>query len=645
MRATEFITEEPIQLRGFGPSEKTKEWVAKVNAKFPESPLSRSNRLMTFGKGDDMQIVQFELTPKHGNNVELKWIQATPMRGGAGSKAMKILQDLAQQDGITLTLFPWDKGAVSQAKLIKFYKKHGFQHIGKSKNMQWEPIKEQETEESKSKEWIKKVYDEFPSNPIHQENRYIEIDDAYVQFRLEAKSDNTVEIAWIQAVPARQGAGTKVIKMLQDLAQKDGISLVINPWKSTNINPRVLSRHYKKHGFKNAGIRDMQWKPVTEVQTIAHTEEDDKFWNFKMMQYFNELQYKQKLKEAGSIGGLNLLVGPHGYSDAYFFMDNDKPVGLVAVVKKHDPEYRTISMFYLEPAYRRQGIAFDFYKMLLNDYNLMSDKIQSAAMQKVWEKLASMPGYSMKEVGERYLITKDTENTQQLDESLSRIVYHYTTTWAASNILASGKFELSSSLGSIEQQYAPKGYHYFLSTTRTPRGGYHDTIGQSAIMFVLDGNYYNSKYPSKPVDYWENRDPAKSHHRTHEAEDRLFSKEPTIPINGVTAVHMFIKDDADPNVKGLARTILLEAKKRGIPAYYYTDQAAWRNLDTTKTSQLNTLAGQRKIGRSFSRHRGWLIPWLEVMQATDRSQLSSKAKGIIRNLDSNYYQKETAQGE
>ena len=95
MRATEFITEEPIRIKlgGFGPSEKTKEWVAKVYEKFPESPLSRNNRLMTFGKGDDMQIVQFELTPKNGNNVELKWIQATPMRGGAGSKAMKILQD------------------------------------------------------------------------------------------------------------------------------------------------------------------------------------------------------------------------------------------------------------------------------------------------------------------------------------------------------------------------------------------------------------------------------------------------------------------------------------------------------------------------------------------------------------------------
>jgi hypothetical protein len=69
MRATEFITEEPIQLRGFGPSEKTKEWVAKVNAKFPESPLSRSNRLMTFGKGMTCRLCSLNLH----QNMETMW--------------------------------------------------------------------------------------------------------------------------------------------------------------------------------------------------------------------------------------------------------------------------------------------------------------------------------------------------------------------------------------------------------------------------------------------------------------------------------------------------------------------------------------------------------------------------------------------
>lgn len=148
MRANEFITEEPIKLRGFGPSEKTKEFVAKVNNMF----YNEGNNNYIFWNHEGNQIpkgkeetkdiaayVQFELVPKDGNKVEVKWIQATPMRGGYGSKGMQMLKDLAQQDGIALTLFPWDKGQVSQSKLIKFYKKQGFNPLNKSKNMIWEP--------------------------------------------------------------------------------------------------------------------------------------------------------------------------------------------------------------------------------------------------------------------------------------------------------------------------------------------------------------------------------------------------------------------------------------------------------------------------------------------------------------------------
>ena len=71
--------------------------------------------------------------------VEIKWIQAYPLRAGAGTKAMRILQDMAREDGITLTLYPWDKGTVSQGNLIKFYKKQGFNPLNKSKSMIWEP--------------------------------------------------------------------------------------------------------------------------------------------------------------------------------------------------------------------------------------------------------------------------------------------------------------------------------------------------------------------------------------------------------------------------------------------------------------------------------------------------------------------------
>jgi hypothetical protein len=53
---------------------------------------------------------------------------------------MKELQALAREDGIALTLYPWDKGQVSQAKLTKFYRGQGFRPAMKgSKNMAWSP--------------------------------------------------------------------------------------------------------------------------------------------------------------------------------------------------------------------------------------------------------------------------------------------------------------------------------------------------------------------------------------------------------------------------------------------------------------------------------------------------------------------------
>ncbi len=136
---------EPIKLRGFGTSEKVKEFIAKVNDMYPQSPLDPRQRAMTWGEGDDMQFAIFELVPSMSKRdaVEVKWIQAYPLRQGVGGKAMKQLQDLARQDGIVLTLFPWDKGVVSQNKLIKFYKGQGFKPTNKgAKNMYWDPNEE-----------------------------------------------------------------------------------------------------------------------------------------------------------------------------------------------------------------------------------------------------------------------------------------------------------------------------------------------------------------------------------------------------------------------------------------------------------------------------------------------------------------------
>lgn len=140
-----FAEEEAIKLRGFGSSEKVKEFIAKVNDMYPQSPLDPRQRAMTWGEGNDMQFAIFELVPSMSKRdaVEVKWIQAYPLRQGVGGKAMKQLQDLARQEGISLTLYPWDKGTVKQGNLIKFYKKQGFKPTNKgAKNMYWDPNEE-----------------------------------------------------------------------------------------------------------------------------------------------------------------------------------------------------------------------------------------------------------------------------------------------------------------------------------------------------------------------------------------------------------------------------------------------------------------------------------------------------------------------
>ena len=133
--------EEPVGLK-LRPLDngQAKAWIERVYAKYPYT--MQNNHVMTWGSGDDQQFAMFELTPSFSKRgaVEVKWFQAYPLRQGVGSRAMQELQAMAQEDGIALTLFPWDKGQVSQAKLTKFYRGHGFTPAVKgSKHMAWTP--------------------------------------------------------------------------------------------------------------------------------------------------------------------------------------------------------------------------------------------------------------------------------------------------------------------------------------------------------------------------------------------------------------------------------------------------------------------------------------------------------------------------
>ena len=208
----------------------------------------------------------------------------------------------------------------------------------------------------------------------------------------------------------------------------------------------------------------------------------------------------------------------------------------------------------------------------------------------------------------------------ELTESLSRVAYHYTNIANAAEILKTGEFALSSSLASIEQQYAPAGYNYFLSTTRTKTGNYHRSRATSyGVIFALDGNWFNHHYISRPIDYWENRNPQSGHHRDSEAEDRVFSKSPTIPIGGVTAVHVLADPDQySPHGNAMVRELLIAAKTRGIKTFLYKDFNAWADLDTRKVVPPTNLKGRRD-NRWYrpKRKESYMSHWIELMMKTN----------------------------
>jgi hypothetical protein len=216
--------------------------------------------------------------------------------------------------------------------------------------------------------------------------------------------------------------------------------------------------------------------------------------------------------------------------------------------------------------------------------------------------------------------------TEFLIERISSRVFHYTRVTTALKILQSGKFELSHTLGtSWEAQFAPQGYPYFLSTTRTRHGGYHGYLGQDAVLFELDGDFYNQRYPGKAVDYWNNRNPSQDHHKAHEAEDRIFSKEAAIPA-AIRVIDLYIAPDADDAARARTRQVIILAKKAGIPVNLFNDQEAWRRRDTRKLADVSQLKGQDPARGYVSRRKGgYLKPWMELMQAKTKAQLSKDA--------------------
>jgi hypothetical protein len=125
--------------------------------------------------------------------------------------------------------------------------------------------------------------------------------------------------------------------------------------------------------------------------------------------------------------------------------------------------------------------------------------------------------------------------------------------------------------------------------------------------------------------------------RDREAEDRVYSKTPEIPANAdsILEVHVLIKEQSE-NRSPEVRTVLLSAKKQGIPAFLYTDEKAWKLQDKRKAvspaQAADLLKGPQPSRKSYRPSRNYLEDWLELIYKKAKGELSPSALKKVHSL-------------
>lgn len=218
---------------------------------------------------------------------------------------------------------------------------------------------------------------------------------------------------------------------------------------------------------------------------------------------------------------------------------------------------------------------------------------------------------------------------RELLEGATDVLYHYTNLHAAADVFSAEAFRLSTALGTqAELDLQPPGYPYYFSTTRSKTGSYHRHVGKNAVMFVLDGQWFQQRYPVKPVDYWAGMNADRK-----EAEDRVYSRDSEIPLGGVRAVHILFRESGGTE-SSLLRKILIASKTQGIQTYVYDDESAWRLQDRRKALDTEALLSVAQ-GEMDPEYRAWTRQ-REVLQTQEEPRGVSAWNELIRTPATQY---------
>lgn len=247
-----------------------------------------------------------------------------------------------------------------------------------------------------------------------------------------------------------------------------------------------------------------------------------------------------------------------------------------------------------------------------------------------------------------------------LTEAATDILYHYMPLYSAVDTLRNNYYTLESSTGmDVESKFAPPGKPWYLATTRSKVGDYTvKQSGYSGAVFVLNGRWLNTRYETKPVDYWEGMyRPSEFNRgadaRTSESEDRVFSDKEYIPLkNSTTELHLLLmpfdqityasEENYKRRVKETVDCLKL-ASQRNIPAYLYDNKEHWLTqhpkyrIDPNSEQGRNLLSGGVEPTtplrfRPPSDYYAGIKFWVELLTKDVNDPISDNARKLLYNI-------------
>jgi hypothetical protein len=270
--------------RGGNPS-KVSKFIEDVNSQYPTNPMNPRQRAMVFDNGESLGTFELKPSGTMKDAVELDWISGYPQRKGVGSRTLNAIKEHAQEAGIPITLWPWDKGQVSQKALTNFYKKHGFEPSTKGgKGLVWRPEEKASTEPF----WYNpqnETFAAFPESGMH--NKVIQ--DPEYAGKLGTTADEAFSPESKLLMGRQRG---KALDLMQMSAPSDeSLSTVRGMMERNKLTPETVNL--------SAGENLFEGIPAEELKKMMELKELEKYQKYAQggtVKYPSE-EIKEKLRQ------------------------------------------------------------------------------------------------------------------------------------------------------------------------------------------------------------------------------------------------------------------------------------------------------------------------------------------------------------